>query len=291
MAKYRAQGFLVIEEPQISLSECNWCRGLLSTLIREGRGRNEGRNLDLGIMDGDQFLSSPQILQPSLYSAELRTLSYRPAALAVAKQLLGPDATFMGDQAILKPIRTGGPTPWHQDEAFRDPNFECKELSIWIALSETTLKSGPMRYVPESHFLGVLPHRTYGKPGDDNAIECYTGFDAAAAVVCPIPAGSMIIHDGRTVHGALPNTSEGERIAYILQFSTPPVARAEYREYPWLKGFRKNMLSRRADWLLRGGIFPELLRIIRSDRHSHRHFISLFVQRKINALRNRFRNK
>jgi ectoine hydroxylase-related dioxygenase (phytanoyl-CoA dioxygenase family) len=289
VAEYRAQGFLVIEEPQISLSECNWCRKLLSTLIHEGRGRNEGRSIDLGTKDGERFLSSPQILQPSLYSIELRALSYRPVALAIAKQLLGPDATFAGDQAILKPIRTGGPTPWHQDEAFRDANFDYNELSIWIALSETTLKSGPMRYVPGSHLLGVLPHRPYGNPGDANTIECYTGFDADTAVVCPIPAGSMIIHDGRTVHGALPNTSDSERIAYILQYSTPPVTRTEFREFPWLKTLRKTQQSRRADSLLRGGIFPELLRIMRSDRHSHRHFISLFMRRKINALRNYFR--
>ena len=44
-------------------------------------------------------------------------------------------------------------------------------------------------------------------------------------------------------------------------------------------------LQRRRKTMLRGGIFPELLRILRSDRDSHRHFIALFLRRRFNALR------
>jgi hypothetical protein len=40
---------------------------------------------------------------------------------------------------------------------------------------------------------------------------------------------------------------------------------------------------------MRGGIFPELLRILRSDRHSHRHFLSFFWRRRVNQLRSLFR--
>ena len=254
-------------------------------LIEQGEGRDDGRSFDLAARAGGEERPSPQILQPSLYAPQLRNLSYRETALALARQLLGPEATFAGDHAILKPSRIGGPTPWHQDEAFRDPDFDYSEISIWIALTDTTVENGPMHYVPGSHRLGVLPHRLHGGANDANSIECHAGFDAATAAVCPIPAGAVIIHHGRTVHGAPGNPSDVARFAYILQFGTTPTPRAEFREFPWLENLRKAALQRRRKTMLRGGIFPELLRILRSDRDSHRHFIALFLRRRFNALR------
>lgn len=289
IAQFRREGFLVIEKPQIAEPELQWCRNILMGLIEKGNGRDEGRNFDLAARDGADNLSSPQMLQPSLYATELRELSYRKTAFALATQLLGPSATFAGDHAILKPSRIGGPTPWHQDEAFRDANFDYDEISIWIALTDTTIENGPMQYIPGSHLLGVLPHRLHGNSNDANSIECYDGFDPSTAAVCPIPAGAMIIHGGRTLHGAPANKSSATRLAYVLQFSTPPTTRAEFREFPWLVNLRKSYQDRRKKSLLRGGIFPELLRIMRSDRDSHKHFISLFIRRRLNTLRNYLR--
>ena len=258
-------------------------------LIERGTGRNEGRSFDLAARRGGDIAPSPQILQPSLYAIELRELSFRKTALALAKQLLGPEAVFSGDHAILKPPRNGGITPWHQDEAFRDPNFDYKELSIWIALTESTVDNGAMKYIPGSHLHGVLPHRLHGGSSEANCIECCGGFDLHTAAVCPVPAGAMILHDGRMIHGASGNTTDSSRLAYSIQYITPPVPRTDFREFLWLKDLRKTTLMRRKNALLRGGIFPELLRILRSDRYSHQHFISGFVRRRVNELRKVFR--
>ena len=282
-------GFLVIEKPQIRPEELEWCRDILMRMILGGERRSEGRNLDLTATDGAGDMTSPSLLQPSMYARELRKLSYRKTALATAQQLLGPTAEFAGDHAIFKPSHRGHPTPWHQDEAFREPGFDYNELSIWIAITESTADNGAMAYIPGSHRLGLLPHRLHGGAKGANTIECYDGFDAQTAAVRPIPAGAMIIHHGLTVHGAFGNKTASSRLAYILQYSTPVKMSKHIREAPWLDHLRSDNQQQRRNYLLHGGIFPELLRILRSDRHSHRHFLSFFWRRRVNRLRSMFK--
>jgi len=192
----------------------------------------------------------------------------------------------LGPHTIFKPVHKGGPTPWHQDEAFREPGFEYDEISIWIAITDSTIENGAMAYIPGSHLLGVLPHRLNGGAKEANTIECYAGFDPNTAAVRPIPAGAMIIHHGRTVHGASGNKTNAPRLAYILQYSTPVRISKEIREAPWLDHLRSANQRRRKKFLLRGGIFPELLRVLRSDRHSG----AFFWRRRVNQLRNLFKN-
>jgi hypothetical protein len=280
------QGFLVIEKPHISKPELAWCSNILMHMLESGEGRSEGRNLDLIAKDGGEEATLPTVLQPSLYSTELRKLSYRKTALAIARQLLGPQADFAGDHTIFKPVHKGGPTPWHQDEAFHEPGFDFDEISFWIAMTDSTIENGAMAYIPGSHLLGVLPHRLNGGAKEANTIECYAGFDPKTAAVCPIPAGAMIIHHGRTIHGSSGNKTNTPRLAYILQYSTPVRISKQIREAPWLEHLRSANQRRRKSYLLRGGIIPEILRVLRSDRHS----VAFFWRRRVNQLRSLFKS-
>jgi hypothetical protein len=271
IAKFFGQGFLVIEAPQIVGQELERCHEILMRLIEQGVGRKEGRNFDLAARSGGEGFPSPQMVGPSLYVAELAGLSCRSTVLAIARQLLGPDASFALDNTILKPSRIGGPTPWHQDEAYNDPRHYQEQVSFWIAITDSTIENGAMAYIPGSHLLGILPHRLHGGSAEANSIECCEGFDPTAAEIHPIPAGAMIIHHGRTLHGASRNKTDRPRLAYILTYKTPPKPRIELGEFPWNKQVGKSSRMQRRRWLLRGGIFPELLRYLRSDRDV-RHF-------------------
>jgi hypothetical protein len=280
VAKFFRQGFLVVEAPRIIVGqELERCRQILMRLIEQGVGRKEGRNFDLAFRSGGDGLASPQMVRPSLNAPELAELSCRSTALAVAKQLLGPDASLALDNSILKPSRNGGPTPWHQDEAYNDPRHYQGQVTVWIAITDSTVENGAMAYIPGSHLLGILPHRLHGGSAEANSIECYDGFDSDAAEICPIPAGAMIIHHGRTLHGASGNTSDSTRLAYILSYKTPPTPRTELGEFPWNARVGKSSRMERRRWLLRGGIFPELLRFLRSDRDAYRHILDKIRRR------------
>jgi hypothetical protein len=279
VAEFRRNGFLAIDAPQISPSDIEWCRRTILSMITRGVGRKEGRNFDISARQGADEGITPQLYRPSLYAPELSRWSYRQIGLAIARQLLGPQAMLAGDNSVFKPSRVGGPTPWHQDEAHNNPQAYQDQVTIWIALFDTTRDNGAMAFIPRSHLGGVLPHRPHGGSHDANAIECCAGFDPKDAVVCPIPAGGITIHHGLTLHGAAVNRSDAPRLGYILNYKTPPKARPELGAFSWNDQVGKTIQRRRRAWLIRGGVFIELLRFLRSDRDNIQHFFTQVAKR------------
>jgi hypothetical protein len=279
VAEFFREGFIALESPQISQAEIQRCRDILMSLMARNIGQKEGRLIDISAREGGDEGVTPQLCRPSLYATELSTWPYRNLGLTIAKQLLGPEATLSADNAVFKPSRIGGVTPWHQDEAYNNPQFYQEQITIWIALFDTTPANGAMAFIPRSHKLGVLPHRLNGGAREANSIECCGEFDRTAAKVCPIPAGGITIHHGCTIHGASRNLSDGPRLGYILNYKNPPRARPELGTFSWNDRAGWNIHHRRKLWLLRGGIFVETLRFFRSDPDNLRHFIGQVIKR------------
>jgi hypothetical protein len=229
---YHQNGYLAL--PAITTpEEIEAILGIYDRLFEQGAGREEGDNIDLaGIDDGQGPPLLPQILGPSKYAPELSKTLYYANATAIARQLLGPDATFAGDHAIRKPARSGAETPWHQDEAYSDPRFVHNSISIWMPLQEATLENGCMQFLPGSNRQDVVEHHSMGHDPRVEALEA-DEVDTAKAVVCPLAAGGATIHHCRTLHYTGPNLSDAPRRAYILQFSVPAQRRDVPRDYHW----------------------------------------------------------
>jgi hypothetical protein len=173
----------------------------------------------------------PQIVNPERYAPQLlETIAYRNAT-RVAAQLLGDDVKPAGMHAIRKPAKDGAATPWHQDEAYWDPAYEHRGISIWIPLQPATLENGCMQFVPGSHHLGVQPHKLINP--DSHGLELASLELVEEAVACPLPPGGATIHFSRTLHYAGPNTSTEPRRALIMGFSAPPTLLPEPRQMPW----------------------------------------------------------
>jgi len=265
IAEFRDRGFIAV--PHVApLTELELLRTVFDRLFAERAGRQEGAHFDMLGDDSDKSaLALPTIINPINYAPELRHLQVRKNANAIARQLLGPGATNSFEHVILKPAREGGVTPWHQDEAYRvDPGFAYEQVSVWVPLQDVTLENGCMAFVPGSHRLGVLPHRSAGGDSRVHAIECSGEFDHTAAIACPLSAGGATVHHGRTLHFAGSNRSDAPRYAYILIFEIPPEPTLERRDSSW-NGRRQtaNMLRKR-HWRLRGGLVVEAYRNLRS---------------------------
>ena len=260
VARYRAEGFLVFD-PDLPPAEISAIRRALLTLHQRKAGFREGAQFDaLGVDDGDTPARFPQILHPRSFAPELLHTLYFRQARAVAEQLLGPDMRFKADISLMKPALIGDATPWHQDEAFQDPAFAYDELSFWLALQPTDQASSCMAYIPGSHRWPVLPH---GFPGDDariHALECKAGFDPADAIYCRLPAGGCVIHNQRTLHGASPNTSDQDRLAYVLIFNRTPVPASTPRHFPWRAAHATPRAARERAWRRHGGLLVHLWR-------------------------------
>ncbi len=260
MRCFESDGFLAIPD-LVPLSEVEMIRRTLMALHDQNVGYKEGAQFDaLGSDDGKEPKRFPQIMQPSNYAPSLRKTEFHKLAGAMAREILGPNAKFIGDLSMMKPAGIGAATPWHQDEAFFDPNFDHQQVTFWLALQETDQSNGCMEFLPGSHKGPVLLH---GHPGGDSrihALECIDYFDLSKSVPCFLPAGGCTIHTARTLHGTKPNTSGQPRLAYLVLFDVVPTRRIIPQEFPWQRHQVTARAAREKAWRQRGGLLIYLWR-------------------------------
>ena len=233
IALYEENGFLSIDritEPE----EIEELKMIYDRLFEEETTQDERK--ELGNIDDEGRETLPQVLAPHTIEPALTETQLHVNAVHIAKQLIGEDAEFNGDHAILKPAQYGAPTPWHQDEAYWDPAARYHRLSIWVPFGDATVENGCMQFVPGSHEYEVLPHHEIEGEGvalelDD--IEEYV--DKDEVVACEIPAGGATIHDSKTFHYTAPNQTDEPRRAYVLTLGLPKQPRDEPRDFYWLE--------------------------------------------------------
>jgi len=265
IARYRDDGFLVV--PALcDTAELQDIRTTLRGLFARQAGRAEGNQFDMLSLDReDREATQPQIINPNVYAPALLRTRYFRRVRAIARQLLGTAAEFGFDHSILKPAGRIAATPWHQDEAHRhDPDFHCEQISFWMPLQDVSEHNGCMRYVPGSNRGPLLPHRSLENDPRIHALECpEQHFDASAAQAQPVPAGWCILHAGRTLHSALPNCSDADRLVYVLSFRGPPLARTAPPQPVWLADKRTLGTERHLRWRRHGGFMVLALRRLR----------------------------
>ncbi len=244
---FHCYGYLAIEAITTQ-KEVATLREVYDRLFANRVGREEGNQFDLAGADEEgQVASLPQILSPSRYEPLMANSLYRTNAAAIAKQLLGDNAFFQGDHAILKPAFHGAPTPWHQDEAYWSPDYDYNALSVWMPLQEATLENGCMQFIPGSHRLEVLPHHSINNDPRIHGLEV-DEIDDSTAVACPLPPGGATFHLSRTLHYTSPNFSPYPRRAYILGFGTPLVKRSVSRDFYWERAKTTAREARARQW-------------------------------------------
>ena len=252
-AFFQKNGFLKLNKIT-SADEVASIRHQIGELFDRQAGRNEGLFFDFaGDDEQPNQMRLPQLLDVRNFAPDLMKSNFFRNASEVAKQLLGPNASFKADHALLKPPGDGAVTPWHQDDAFRDLDYLHNEISIWLALQETDMENGCLGFVPTTNDKDVLPHRRVGEDSRIHALECHEGWSKEDIVWCPLLAGDCSIHTNRIVHGAGANTSTRPRMAYVLVFGTPSTQALAPRKHPWLIEKAEPRLDRRKRWLRRGG--------------------------------------
>jgi glycosyltransferase involved in cell wall biosynthesis/ectoine hydroxylase-related dioxygenase (phytanoyl-CoA dioxygenase family) len=260
---FEDQGYLRVEN-FTTAEEIREIRQALEGLFASRRGEKEGAFADLvaGADHADE-MSSPQILNPVNYLPKLHQTQCFKNGLRMAKQLLGEDARCFFDLSILKKPKVGKATPWHQDEAFRDPNFEYRELTVWVALQEVKAETGCLQFIPQSHKAPVFDHRSANNDPTSQALECVGEFEHAKAVACPLKPGGCTIHHHRTLHFAAPNVSDTARYTYIMTFGVTPKPLAEKRTFAWLNQKAAPIQERKRQWMRHGGVLITAWRRLR----------------------------
>ena len=203
----------------MSTAEMNELRALLAPLVTGWSALPAGYAQDLG--SGDD---RAPILPEVIYASRLRPRLVRTAGFVrlrrVASALFyGRPVSLHFDHIVAKP--PGAPaTAWHQDVAF-DPTFDMPMAAIWLPFVDVDASNGAMQFVPGSHLGDIAEHVPHGRHG-----RRAEGVDTASAVTCAVPAGAVCVHMPRTLHASTANSSDRDRLAWVVKFIPDDHSRA-----------------------------------------------------------------
>ncbi len=235
VAAYRNDGFTSIDRITTD-EELEWLRDVFDELFTERRSGIPGGYFDLSRpydAPGEDHL--PQVLYPEIAVPDLKRTQLRRNARTICAALLGvaPDELHAWGHMIHKPAHHGEEIPWHQDEAYWDPDVDYQAIGTWVPLDDVDLANGCMCFLPGTHRGDVLPHRHID---DDPAVHGLVTDHADPSTMVPVPltAGGATFHHARTLHHTPPNRSDRQRRAVATEFQTTPTPRAEPVHRPWI---------------------------------------------------------
>ena len=132
----------------------------------------------------------------------------------IASKLSGLSVRLWHDHALFKEPHTGAKTPWHQDTPYWPHQQKMHQLTIWVALQDTTIHNGCMSFIPGTQRMLDIEPVNLGEPQDLYAVAPQT--KGIKPVTCELKAGSVTVHNGMTFHYAGPNRSDGMREAIAI---------------------------------------------------------------------------
>lgn len=136
----------------------------------------------------------------------------------LAADLLGPDVKYYQSKLNFKSPRGGTQVTWHQDAPFF-PHSNHAVLTMGVYLEDCDLAQGPLEILPGSNKEAIYDH--YDPKGTwrgEIGPEDNKGLKVDSARIFSGKAGSVTVHNYRTVHGSKPNNSERARplLLYVL---------------------------------------------------------------------------
>ncbi len=188
-----------------------------------------------------------------LEDGQLLDLYAHPAIVERIAQLLGPDLLLWRTQFFPKYPGMGG-TGWHQATSYLNETMriatlrpqkldELFQLTVWIAVTDSTLENGCLRVLPGSH-RELQPMAVEDYDPVKHAENKSDRFGTKILQPCePIKdddsqnfvmkAGEFIIFCERIMHGALPNiTTDNARLGMSGRYIVPDVT----IHNPWILG-------------------------------------------------------
>jgi len=161
------------------------------------------------------------VMLPRRYHPPLADNVYERRAADVARQLCGDDMLLDYDQLVAKPPRKPDAVfHWHQDLGYWPITSDTRTASFWLALDDTTIENGCVRFVSGSHREAELrPHLPLHADREQSHALIAT-VDEAREPLRPalLKRGDVSVHHERTVHGSGGNTTAGWRRGYVVAF-------------------------------------------------------------------------
>ena len=160
------------------------------------------------------------VMLPRRYHPQWQDNIFERRSRSVTRQLHGDGMVIDYDQLLAKqPHKDDAVFAWHQDMAYWPDTPDTRTATLWLAIDDSTVENGCMRFVPETiHEDELRPHvPQFGDRGESHALGTEL-LPTDAPVTVPITRGDVTVHNERVMHGSGGNSTDGYRRAYILAF-------------------------------------------------------------------------
>lgn len=212
IASFRENGFVAVTRPLLPLEGLDEVGAIFDRLMARIDQLPPENVHDLG-PESAEVRTIPEVIFTAKLEPDLLGTAVFGICSAAATDLIGGPAVVAFDHMIAKRSHSSASTPWHQDLAY-DTQADPLSANFWIPLGEVDTSNSCMRFVPGSHRgRRLLVHERCG-PDAIRAV----GFDEAAAVACPLPAGGFTVHQQKTLHSTGGNETDEDRRAWIIKF-------------------------------------------------------------------------
>ena len=211
LPEYCTRGFVIIREFRNRAAVDEYARHYMQLRATGPRpGDYGGNNADRA----DPLNTFPRMIDMGDWDAQTRAWSQAPDLLAIVAQLLADTPVLKQTMLYFKPPGARG-QGLHQDEQF----INCSPLlGAWLALDDCDDANGCMQMVDGSHRRGLLP--VTAADISSSFVPGQTTLPADAVIESvPMQAGDLLLFDGKTIHGSLPNTTTDRfRRSFICHF-------------------------------------------------------------------------
>lgn len=163
-------------------------------------------------------------LQGKLKTEGMFAVMTHPGILDIVESLIGPEI-LAHPQFNIRPKLPNQDTsvvPWHQDLGYLELDAsETFMVNFWIPLVDATVENGCMEVIACSHKAPLIDHVTGLGPGRNFKGITDEELPDGEQVACPVPLGSVLLIQHKTIHRSVPNYSDHVRWSLDLRYSDP----------------------------------------------------------------------
>lgn len=147
------------------------------------------------------------------------------------EDVLGPNILCWSLNWFIKEANDGKFVTLHQDSNYWGL-YPYDVATAWLALSDASLATGPMKFLPGSHLAADYEHEdTFEKSNLlSRGQKIIADLDEDSLVPAPLKAGEMSLHHVRIAHGSDPNRTDDRRIGMVIRYAATHVKQTKLRD-------------------------------------------------------------
>lgn len=178
-------------------------------------------NLESFEAENDGVLTGSLRFKNHLLFKWLSDLIRSPRILDVVEDIIGPDIMVWSTDWWIKEANSPQFVSWHQDSQYWGLDTD-KLVTVWVALSPSTIESGCMRVLPGSHLGPDLAHEeTYHNDNMLTRGQSIDDINEDKAVNLVVDTGQAVLFAFRIAHASYPNKTDDRRVGLAIRYIHP----------------------------------------------------------------------